>query len=710
MASDLFPTVSFSSQNPGYLTYQRMIFSRKSCAARRRWGIWLIVMYRRDIDGLRAFAVVPVVLYHAGVPAMSGGFVGVDVFFVISGYLITGLILDDLDRGRFSLARFYERRIRRILPALISMISACLVAGWFFLAPEDYRTLGRSAVAALLSFSNFFYFAESGYFDTPTAEKPLLHTWSLAIEEQFYLIFPVCLLVLSKFCPRWRRAAILALCAASFLLCLALTPKSPTAAFFMPQTRCWELLIGALLVVFRRPTPGRRWVIEVGTAAGLSVVFGCALTYSDKTSFPGWAAALPALGTAVTIYFAERSCIAGRLLAHPLPVFIGKFSYSLYLWHLPILAFGYYLALGALSPQQTAILLTATLVISLLSWRFIEQPARAPGAISRPALFRAVGVSGALIYATGLALIGFNGVPERIASEDMRNLALIPERDDDRQGCYVASRTPKLEKLCAIGTASEAAPSFVLWGDSHAEAMRPALDLAARRYGRNGVFAGERGCPPLVDVDRLDWTDCRSVNTAILDMISREPQIQTVILAARWGMWAERSPYKSEPGPAFDLWSGKTGEPVAPDNHLIFAAGLRRTVATLRAAGKEIWIVGPVPEVGFNVPRYFFLQSIGIGRGLDIRPNVEEFAERQKFALDTLTEVSDRYDANMVQPYSLLCDSQHCRIQQDGRALYFDDDHLSRFGAEKLNGLFDPVFAGLAADLRAMQPLPTLSQ
>ncbi len=668
------------------------------------------MMYRRDIDGLRAFAVVPVVLYHAGVSAVPGGFVGVDVFFVISGYLITGLILDDLDRGRFSLAHFYERRIRRILPALICMISACLMAGWLFLAPDDYRTLGRSAVAALLSFSNFFYFAESGYFDTPTAEKPLLHTWSLAIEEQFYLVFPVCLLALSRFCPRWRRPAILVLCAASFLLCLALTPKSPTAAFFMPQTRCWELLIGSLLALSRRPTPASRWVIEVGATVGLAVILTCMLTYSGKTSFPGWAAALPALGTAVTIYFADRSCIAGKLLAHPLPVLIGRFSYSLYLWHLPILAFGYYLALGALSPKQTAILLTTTLVISLLSWWFVEQPARAPRRVSRPALFRAVGAGGALIYATGLALIGFHGVPERIVPEEMRNLALIPERNDDRQGCYVASRAPELEKLCEIGDSSAASPSFVLWGDSHAEAMRPALDIAARQYGRSGVFAGERGCPPLVDVERLDWTDCRSINSAIMDMIHREPQIQTVIIAARWGMWAERSPYKSEPGPAFDLMSGEISELQGSDNHLVFAAGLRRTVAALHAAGKEIWIVGPVPEVGFNVPRYFFLQSIGIGRDLDIRPSVEEFEQRQKFALDALTEVSGLYDVKMIQPYSVLCDSQYCRIQQDGKALYFDDDHLSRFGAENLNGLFDSVFAGRAADLRMMQPWSTLSR
>lgn len=349
-------------------------------------------------------------------------------------------------------------------------------------------------------------------------------------------------------------------------------------------------------------------------------------------------------------------------------------------------------------------------MISLLSWRFIEQPARMSGRISRPALFRAVGAGGALIYATGLALIGLNGVPERIVPEEMRNLALIPERNDDRQGCYVASRAPELEKLCAIGNASAAAPSFVLWGDSHAESMRPALDFAARRYGGSGVFAGERGCPPLVDVERLDWTDCRSVNNAILDMILRESQIQTVIIAARWGMWAERSPYKSEPGPAFDLKSGETSKLEERNNHLVFAAGLRRTVATLHAAGKEIWIVGPVPEVGFNVPRYFFLQSIGIGRGLDIRPNVEEFEQRQKFALDTLTEVSDLYDAKVIQPYSVLCDSQYCRVQQDDRALYFDDDHLSRFGAEKLNGLFDPVFAGQAADLRVMQPQSTLSR
>lgn len=664
------------------------------------------MVYRQEIDGLRAAAILPVMLYHTGLPLLGGGFVGVDVFFVISGYLITSLILDDLNQGKFSILRFYERRVRRILPALISMIAGTVAAGWFLLAPDDYRNLGRSAIAALLSFSNFFFFAEAGYFDTPAAEKPLLHTWSLGIEEQYYLVFPLLLLLLSKYWPRPRLAVTAVICAISLALCVALTADSPTAAFFLPQTRCWELLVGSLLAMWKPRLPATRWVVEAGATIGAALIIFSIATFSDATAFPGWTAAVPVIGAALIIFCADRNTVIGISLSHPVPVFVGKISYSLYLWHLPILAFGHYLGLGALSPLQTAFSLAATFIIAVLSWRWIEQPARNSDVISRAMLLRAVGVCGGLVYATGLALIALEGVPNRIGPEALRNLALIPERNDDRQSCYAASRAPHLPDLCAIGAAADGTPSFVLWGDSHAEAMRPAVDAAARRYGRSGVFAGERGCPPMILVERLDWTDCRGVNSEILAMITREPGIRSVIVAARWGMWAERHPYLAEPGPSFEIRLDGSASVDPLNNHAVFAAGLERTLAALRNAGKEIWIVGPIPEVGFNVPRYYFLQSIGIGVALDIRPDARAFAARQEFALSALTGLAETYDAKMILPHRELCDAEKCRIQQEGHALYFDDDHLSRFGAETLNGLFDPIFAERAVDVKVPQVGP----
>ena len=651
--------------------------------------------YRADIDGLRAVSVIAVVLYHAGLPLFGGGYVGVDVFFVISGFLITSLILHEQDSGTFSLTGFYHRRIRRILPALFAMMSACAVAGWFLLAPGDYMRLGRSIIGAAASISNVQFWLESGYFDTAAAEKPLLHTWSLGVEEQFYLLFPLYLILIARWLSRWRLPLTAVICTISFAIGAVDAVHDPVAAFYLPQSRLWELLAGGLLAMGALP-PLRSQTARTWTAlGGLGLIAGTAVFYSEDTLFPGLGALPPTLGAVLIIWSGgSGASIVARALATRPAVLLGKISYSLYLWHFPLLAFGFYVGLGALSAAQTAALLTLAFLLSLLSWRFVEQPARRAGAMlpwRRVASSAAAGVL--VLFLSGMVLQAQGGFPARMTEEPRRLIASQPLRNPDRQACYVSAPSRiATGNLCVMGDAA-AMPSFVLWGDSHGEMLRAAVGSAASAAGRAGWFAGEKGCAPLVGVTRPEQPLCRKIGEAYLRMIVETPAIADVVIAARWGLWSEGVHYAHESGmPPATLALVETPLEHGLDNHATLAAGLERTITALLAAGKRVWVVGPVPEVGYDVPRYFYLRSLGFARDLEIAPTLAEFGQRQHFVLTLLTDLGQRYPIGTIWPHGRLCGDVGCEIARDGHVLYADDDHLSVFGAQSIASAFAPIF------------------
>ncbi|HEY3145754.1 MAG TPA: acyltransferase family protein [Dongiaceae bacterium] len=651
--------------------------------------------YRADIDGLRALSVLAVVLYHAGVPLFAGGFVGVDVFFVISGFLITSLILHEQDAGAFSLTGFYHRRIRRILPALLAMVSACALVGWFLLAPADYAQLGGTIASATLSVSNLQFWLTAGYFDTPAAEKPLLHTWSLGLEEQFYLIFPLYLILVARYAPRWRLPVTATLCLGSFAIGAIDVSRDPNAAFFLPQARLWELLIGGLLAMDAVPALTRPAARSGAALLGLALIASAVLAYTGDRSFPGAAALPPTLGAALVIWSgkAGSSQVNRALSVRPL-VFLGKISYSFYLWHFPLLAFGLYLGLGELTPVETASLVAAAFVLALLSWRFVEQPARHAGA--RLPWWRLVTVTVCCVLcvsSAGTGLLLWHGFPARMTDDAFGLIASQPLRNGGYRDCFVSSPArARIGKLCRIGDAATA-PSFVLWGDSHGETLRGALHAAAAASNSAGVFAGEFGCPPLIGATQPQKPTCVAISDALFHLITETKSIDTVILAARWGWWAESSPYKREGGPPVPL--GLAGHSDAEvGNHAALSASLEHTIAALLSAGKRVWLVGPVPEVGYDVPRYFYLRSLGFADGFDIAPTRAEFGQRQAFALDLLNDLADRYPVGTIWPHERLCNDTSCAIARDGHVLYADDDHLSVFGAQSIAGLFTPIFEG----------------
>jgi peptidoglycan/LPS O-acetylase OafA/YrhL len=651
--------------------------------------------YRSDIDGLRAIAVVPVVLFHARVPMFGGGFVGVDLFFVISGYLIASLIASEMAAGHFSFTHFYERRIRRIFPALFAVMGFCAVFGWFIMTPDDYKRLGQSIIATTVFVSNILFWSQSGYFDTPAAEKPLLHTWSLAVEEQFYATFPLYLFLVARFLPRHRLAITGLVTLASFLLNVWAVHPYPGATFYFGPTRAWELLLGAILAMGAVPSAGGRLLRNSAALAGAGLIVIAVFSYSKDTTFPGIAATLPTLGTVLIIWSGTNGVTAvSEILSNRPLVFIGKISYSWYLWHFCLLAFGNYLTVAGLGVVETMTIIFVSLVLSVLSWSYIEQPVRRLRwqTFGRPKLFAAAAAAMVVFVGLGSWIDLDKGIPWRLAPDRMESFVAASEFAEGRDKCRVDDQSLHV-KFCKAGTGA-GDPRFMLWGDSHAQALRIAVDQAAVSRGENGVFAGRGGCAPLAETERMDAGVCRQVNDRILNFILSTPSLETVILAGRWGLWAEGTRYKHEDRrPSFvRIGSAEDMRSNAPNNRASFLKGMERTLSLLSAAGKKIWLIGPVPEVGYDVPKSIYLDKLGLGGATDIRPTHDEFNQRQQFVVSTFHRLAKKYSVKIIWPHEALCDLAKCDVQRGGRPLYSDDNHLSPSGNRAIASIFRPVF------------------
>jgi peptidoglycan/LPS O-acetylase OafA/YrhL len=533
--------------------------------------------YQPAIDGLRAVAVLMVVLFHAGL-GFSGGFVGVDVFFVISGCLITRLILRDLAQGTFSLAAFWERRARRIMPALLVMVMICLLAGAWLYLPADFMAIGRAALAQALLVSNIHFYREIDYFDTASEVNPLLHTWSLAVEEQFYLLFPFLLLVLRKLSKQpW-----LVLITLSALLSLAVShflgmPR-PSANFYLLPTRAWELLLGALIAAAPSSTT-RRVSAEIAGWLGLLAIVVSGLLYTRATPFPGLAALPPCLGAALVIWAqSNASSTAARLLASRPFVWIGLISYSLYLWHWPLLAFSGYWCAEPISTGIRWLIVIASIVAAAVSWRWVEQPFRNKAfCASRRQIFTFTVLSLLLAAVSGFLVQRLHGLPQRIPQEVLR----YAEGSAD-----VAFRTElrlpqaRAGQLPSLGVHDTSKPiDLLLWGDSHAMAVAPVIDVLCREHGWRGARATRSGLLPLLGEELSAGTDMVLQNDVILDLV-RTQRVPRVLLVGRW-----------------DIHLDKPGSVVVVRQHL------HDTLRALQEVGAQVWLLRQVPRPGWNVPR-----------------------------------------------------------------------------------------------------------
>jgi peptidoglycan/LPS O-acetylase OafA/YrhL len=431
--------------------------------------------YRREIDGLRAVAVVPVILFHAGVSAFSGGFVGVDVFFVISGYLITSLIVDERRSGTFTFSGFYERRARRILPALIVVTIACLPFAWLWLLPTDLRSFSASVVAVCTMTSNFLFWRESGYFGPVTDLKPLVHTWSLAVEEQYYVLYPVFLGLIWRWSARWRTALLVAMSLASLALAQWGALYHPQAAFYLLPTRGWELLLGALAALYMaRGEPAwirgthPRLLPEVASLCGLALIAYAVVAYDPDVPYPSAYTLVPTAGAILVILFASPATTSGRLLGSRAFVGLGLISYSAYLWHQPLFAFARHRGSGEPAVATLLALSLAAVALAGLSWKFIERPFRDRQRISRTRLLQCVGVSTAVLIALGTLGYATKGFSHRYTGPDRE----LVELDPYEARTYVTARFTDLTLKPFDASARK---KVVVIGDSYAQDLINAI-------------------------------------------------------------------------------------------------------------------------------------------------------------------------------------------------------------------------------------------
>jgi peptidoglycan/LPS O-acetylase OafA/YrhL len=656
--------------------------------------------YRPDIDGLRAIAILPVVLYHAGFPSLKGGFVGVDVFFVISGFLMASLILGEIERGTFTLAHFYERRIRRIFPALFAVIAASAVAAWILFMPIEFQYFSRSAIAAALFGSNILFWQESGYFDTAAQLKPLLHTWSLAVEEQFYIVFPLLLILLTRLGRRYLTWTLGGLLAVSFGLSVWQTEHSPIAGFYLLPSRFWELLLGALLALGLLPRPKSPTQAQMYLLLGILLIGYAVASYGGETNFPGFAALVPCLGAALIIHSNAGNTPVGRLLSAPPLIFIGLISYSLYLWHWPLFVFTRYVVGGNLSLTEAGFVVFASLVLAALSWHFIERPFRGRSSpIGRKALFGAAttAVSATVVFGAFVSIE--RGLPDRLsAAAELIYMASYDMGRFANQNCSinVDGGGPSLSdvrsgKLCGMGiTGSD--PSFLVWGDSHAGAMAPAIDLAALRSHEYGLFTGRGSCPPLLDFDfgeakRLRTNQCRKYNAAVLNLIARR-RIPVVFMVALWPKYVHRGEPSNE-GIYFD-----PSRPIPLDDWSVpFAQSLDHTLQEINRLGARVVLVMDVPEIGYNVPEAL-AKAVTAGVPADIAPSWTSVLKRQSLARTVLESYGTKYGVTVIDPLRALCDDKRCYVERNGIVLYHDADHLTATGARSISSIYDSVFNG----------------
>lgn len=653
--------------------------------------------HRPEIDGLRAVAIVAVILFHAGFDMLPGGFLGVDVFFVISGFLITQLILRQQQDGSLRLADFFARRARRILPALFFVMAVCTVPAALLMSADQFRDYLAAMLSTTLFGSNFYLAATTGYFDGAAELRPLLHTWSLAVEEQFYLVFPLLLVACRRLPTRKLAMLLLALALASLLLTEYGWRHHRSINFYLAPGRCWELLAGALsALLLGAARPHAAWpgsaLREALAAAGFVAVIASFVLFNRHTPAPSLYCLLPVLGTAAVLLFAGPATVVGRLLTLRAVTGLGLVSYSAYLWHQPLFAFARISSLDPPSLRLMWVLIAATLVLAVATWRFVERPVRSLTWLSaRRTLQAALAAGGALVVASVAGMAVSDQAP-RLVPASVSSAFKPVERAKE---CF---DIPKAHAVptgwsCEINPGAEPAPSFVLFGDSHALQLLGTFSAAARAAGRSGVFAGFSGCPPLpgtVPLTGIDQGthDCRALNDRMYEW-ARTQHVKDMVLAAKWSYYTDASDAWS-PGYINAIGLSADETPSVEGSRRAFHAGAARAAAWARGSGTRLHVIAQVPQQAY-APSAVYERAYG-------RPGAPESRLRelsvssashqalQAFPNGAWRAVADSRTVVFVSFDSLLCDAERCPVGSPTQSYYKDRSHLSADGAMRLVG------------------------
>jgi peptidoglycan/LPS O-acetylase OafA/YrhL len=648
--------------------------------------------YRADIDGLRAIAVMSVVLNHAGIALFSGGYIGVDIFFVISGYLITTILIRDIDANEFSIAGFYERRIRRIYPALFATLFFTIVVTLILYDSQSLMAFSKSVVATTFFFSNLHFWTESGYFEGEAQLKPLLHTWSLAVEEQYYIFFPLLVMLIGRFFRPKISHILTGIALLSFGWNIYELKTDPSGAFYFAHLRAWELLIGSILALNPITNDARPVIRNLLSVIGLGMIIVPIFLYSENTIFPGFAAAIPAFGTALIIYSGIKSpTFINKLLSLPPFVFIGLISYSLYLWHWPLTKFTTYYAIEKLTRPERILLLIVIFIVATLSWQFIEKPLRTKKPhTKRYSIFLYATVVMTVTAAVGFFIYSNKGFPNQ---ENLDQASYKNQVEEYRECDFGNTANAGVLKFCPLG-ANTQEPSFLLWGDSHAGAQAKAIQLSASQNGVTGMLTYDSGCPPLIGIEKDKNKECVDYDNMIIEYIENHPELNTVLLAGRWASYAEGTGYeKSKKIILADILSEP---PRGSTNAIVFQKGLNRTVEKLLELDRKVVIISQVPEIKYDVPSAFYIaQRTGRDVNKIIAPSLDEYLSRNKKVFFVIDQIRENYNIQVIDPWKVLCNKQKCPVVSDGTSLYLDSNHLSFFGSEYISHIYDSLFEKL---------------
>jgi peptidoglycan/LPS O-acetylase OafA/YrhL len=659
--------------------------------------------YRADIDGMRAIAVLLVVFYHAGFETFSGGFIGVDIFFVISGYLITGIVADELSAGTFRFARFYTRRIKRLLPAFYLLAVVTSVSACFVLLPSELEGYAESLLSSLFFVSNFYFGSVTeGYFAPEVELLPLLHTWSLAVEEQFYLVWPFSLLVLHRrLTPTQRRVLLGVLAAASFVAAEVAVRGLSDTVYYAPWSRAGELLIGAILGLHHReettpfiasPRLSARLFEVAVIAVGFALIMGPAVLLDDRSPFPGSNALWPCLGIAMLIHVGRHEGALSRHILGLRPlVFVGLVSYALYLWHWPVFAFARTLRIDFDARTATVwMLMGISLALATISWWLVERPIRARSGLSfRDALLRLFAAPALVLTAFAVAVLMGNGFEARFAPDVLERIHTIEEGPGEVRGvCFQLDEVGlPPESDCLLGArgvgnpARDRGPDALLWGDSIANQYSGFFDEVGRASGLRIRDITMGGCPPLLDTVRLERRKgpiCRRRNDAVMDLI-RESDLDVVFIGGYWTSYLEPDGFLGDDD---DMSGGRE------NSARVVRTGLDRTVAAILEADKQPILLRNVPHMSFDASTCKIKNAIHpAGLRQDCRMDLSLHRAQTRDFDAILSEVQAAYPAlGVLSVTEVVCVEGVCRSDIDGMPLYRvgNASHLNESGSRVL--------------------------
>ena len=638
--------------------------------------------FRYDINALRALAVVLVTLYHFKVPGFAAGFIGVDVFFVISGFLMTSIVCKHSPSQPFSLWAFYTARISRIIPALYALILVLTVLGYFLLIPEYYQKFARNAVASLGFFSNYRYASESaGYFDLAAEENILLHTWSLSVEWLFYLIFPIVLLPFLRCKARMKWVLglmfVVSLAYASYLL-----HTNAKGAFYFLSSRIWEMVLGGLVALY--PLGLNRAKSRLCAVLGWGCLLIAVVLYDSATPWPAYYALLPTVGTACVI----AAHAEGRYLQIKGIQLVGKYSYSIYLWHWPVVFYGLYFASVTDFNYFKELAIGLSMVLGALSYHLVEQPSANWAKKNSQVKVLITSMLAVLALLGVLKMIQkSDGFPQRISAKAMSNFSYKNNIDPKRKQCHFASGVDVA--FCQYGNGQQL--KAIVWGDSHANAVVNAVAASSEQYDGHVLSWTSSSCPTVVGMLSLadSQYNCeRQVNRFLVE-VQHYPKDVPVIVVNRLNAYLLGNNESQNGQPQTYVHT-----PYSTKNLHVFqeeiVKGYKQAVCQLSKT-HPVYVLQPIPEMGKNVLNEELKYSMIFQQGLGMKIPKSSHVQRSQLHLDVNEKLAQQCGVKLLDPLPYLCDEQQCYGSQNNIPYYFDDDHLSLRGARRLMPLFEPI-------------------